>query len=420
MLRRGKYREGLRERLGDVPPRLGLNKPTATGCIWVHAVSVGELLAISLLVGQLKERWPQRRIVISTTTASGQRLARERFGAENVFFFPLDLNSALRPYFEHLGPRLVILAETEIWPNFLRLARQCGARTAVVNARLSDRSYPRYRFFRRLLQPVLRNVDLFLAQSEEDRRRLVAVGVAEGRVQVSGNLKFDVHVAGPATSTMLAEQLRGSIPEGTPVLICGSTMEGEETVLLDALRAIWAGYPGALMVIAPRHPERFEKVAGQLAASGMKFWRRTSWRSEESLASGVFLLDSIGELSSLYSLATLAFVGGSLAPRGGHNILEAARFGVAILIGPYTNNFRDITRLFQQEHALRVVTTSDLAKVMLELLGDDHQRKQLGLRARAVVASQAGATARTMAALENLMGAEDLRRNCAEPGRPVS
>lgn len=422
MVRSGKYREGLRERLGDVPQRLGLNKPTAPGCIWIHAVSVGELLAVSLLAGQLQQRWPRRRLVISTTTASGQQLARERFGADNVFFFPLDFTSALRPYFEHLGPWLVILAETEIWPNFLRLARQCGATTVVVNARLSDRSFPRYKLFRRLLQPVLRNVDLFLAQSEEDRRRLVAVGVAAAKVRVGGNLKFDVHSAGPAASTSrapLAEQLQASMPPGTPVLVCGSTMEGEETALLAALPAVWAGYPRTLMVIAPRHPERFEEVASQLAASGVKFWRRSSWRGAVPLASGVFLLDSIGELASLYRLATLAFVGGSLTPRGGHNILEAARFGAAILVGPYTNNFRDITRLFQQEHALRVVTTTDLANVMLELLADAGQREQLGLRARAVLASQAGATARTMAALENLMGEEGFQQKSGEPGRPA-
>ena len=417
MLRRGKYREGLRERLGDVPERLGLNKPTAAGCIWVHAVSVGELLAVSRLVGQLKERWPQRRIIISTSTATGQQLARERFGSDNVFFFPLDLNSALRPYFEQLGPWLIILAETEIWPNFLRLARQCGAKIAVVNARLSDRSYPRYKFFRRLLQPVLRNIDLFLAQSAEDGRRLVAVGVVPENVQVSGNLKYDADVAGPAAATPLAEQLRGWIPNDTPVIVCGSTMEGEENLLLKALQTIWASHPRTLMVIAPRHPERFEEIASQLAASEIKFWRRTSWSSAERPSPGVFLLDSIGELSSLYSLATLAFVGGSLAPRGGHNILEAAQFGVAILTGPYTYNFRDITRLFQQEDALRVVNTSDLAKVMLELLGDDQERQQLGLRAGAVLASQAGATARTMAALENLMGEEDSRQNTGGHGR---
>ncbi len=425
MLRHGKYREGLRERLGGVPQRLGLDRPRATGCIWVHAVSVGELLAVSGLVAEMQKCWPLRRIVISTTTTTAQKLARERFGEANVFFFPLDFTSALRPYFEQLSPWLVILAETEIWPNYLRQARQCGARIAVVNARLSDRSFPRYKFFSRLLRPALAYVDLFLAQSEGDRQRLVAVGVPAQRLQVTGNLKFDV--GGPAAATPLAHELRQAIPRGTEVIVCGSTMEGEEVLLMDALRTIGASFPNTLMVVAPRHPERFESVAALLHSANLKFWRRSLWRVSDPLSAGVFLLDSIGELSSLYALATLAFVGGSLAPRGGHNILEAAQFGVPILIGPHTNNFRDITRLFLQENAARVVTAADLAKVMVELLSDDQERKQLGLRARAVLDSQAGATARTMTALSKLMGAQNLQpelvpvaQGLGEPVGPAS
>ena len=404
MLRRSKYRSGLAERLGLVPARL---RPAngAPAVVWVHAVSVGEVLATSSLIEELRLLFPGGRVVVSTTTTTGQQLARERFGEENVFYFPLDFAFAIRPYLRALQPRLVVLAETEFWPNFLRLARESGARVAVVNARISDRSLPGYRRWRGLLSPILRNVKLFLAQSEEDKRRLISIGAAPERVQVAGNLKFDTRV--PARSPAL-EPLRAALAGAgrEQTVVCGSTVEGEEELLLAAFQTVRARHPQAVMVLAPRHPERFDAVAGLLDASGVPWQRRTALASGAGVAGGVLLLDSMGELSSVYGVGSVAFVGGSLVPCGGHNILEPAQQGCAILVGPHTENFRDIVRLFDRAGALAVVRPDPqaLADALLQLLGDRGARSHLGELARRTWHAQAGATQRTADALAVLMG----------------
>src|SRR3984893_5698132 len=228
--RHGMYREGLGERLGKVPPRLHRQSSPAT---WVHAVSVGEVLAVSELVSQLQRRFRKYRVVVSTTTTTGQKLATKHFGEDSVFYFPLDFAFAIRPYLSALQPRLVVLAETEFWPNFLRLAHASGVRIAVVNARISDRSRPGYRRFRFILKRVLRNIDMFLAQTGEDASRLRDIGAPADRVQVSGNLKFDVSVSDPPP---IVASLRSNFQQGGagPVVVCGSTVEGEEELLLRA------------------------------------------------------------------------------------------------------------------------------------------------------------------------------------------
>src|SRR5579871_3697130 len=267
-LRHGKYRAGLSERLGRIPERLLVQPARPT--IWVHAVSVGEVLAVSGLVNELKRQLPNYRIVISTTTDTGQKLARTRFGAENVFYFPLDFAFAIRPYLNLLRPELIVIAETELWPNFLRLGKASGARIAIVNARISDRSWPRYRRFQRLLALVLGQVDLFLTQTEEDARRLVQVGAPKDRIQVTGNLKFDV----PApTAPPIIASLRAAFQQANagPLIVCGSTVEGEEPILLQALVNILASHPRAVLILAPRHPERFSEVAELLGQLGIRF-----------------------------------------------------------------------------------------------------------------------------------------------------
>ena len=398
-LRRGKYRAGLAQRWGRVPPHLRL--PPGERSIWVHAVSVGEVLAVSRVVEELRARYPGDRILVSTTTATGQELARKRFGAENVFYFPLDFALAIRPWMRALCPRAVILAETEFWPNFLRLAHRRGARIAVLNARISDRSLPRYRRFRSLMKPVLEKIDLFLAQTEEDGFRLMEIGAPAQRVQISGNLKFDIN---PPAAAPLVEQLREALAAGggSPVLVCGSTVAGEERLLLDALRALRERFPRAVLILAPRHPERFPEVAVALLASGLPFWRRSQW-SGAPVDGGVFLLDSIGELASVYALAQVAFIGGSLVPAGGHNVLEPAHYGVAIVVGPHTENFRDIVARFRQAKALRETEPNTLPSTLRELLSDDRACREMGARAAALLQSQVGGTARTMKALEALL-----------------
>jgi 3-deoxy-D-manno-octulosonic-acid transferase len=451
MLRLGKYRAGLRERLGMVPARIRLAAgdtagdvaagleaarsgtrqtpplwPRALGVAWIHAVSVGEVMAIAPLVGQLREQG--YRVVVSTTTHTGQRLARDKFGGAHVFYFPLDFALCIRPYLRALRPALVILAETEFWPNFLRLAGASGARLVVVNARISDRSLPRYLRFRGLLSRVLAPVELFLAQSEGDAERLRAVGAAPERVEVLGNLKFDA--APPvesATVTQLGEQLRVT---GGPILVAGSTVEDEEEPVLAAFRMVLGEYPGASLVLAPRHRERFEAVAQLLSERHFRFVRRSALNAGQNatqdaaqnatqdaaqdsaahnagqadLRGTVLLLDTLGELAAIYRYSDIAFVGGSLVPMGGHNILEPAFFGRAILTGPHTENFRDIMACFESQRAVVRCTTKNLGITFLLLLREGSEREALGQRAQAVLAAQRGATARSVARILELAG----------------
>ena len=399
VLRLGKYRAGLRERLGLVPSRLA--RPSAAGSVWIHAVSVGEVLAVSQLVGELKKTNPETQVFISTTTATGQELARERFGPERVFFMPLDFGFALRAYLRVLRPGLLVLAETEFWPNLLHLAKQGGASLAIVNARISDRSFPRYRSLRRFFKRILGDVDLFLAQTQDDAQRLREIGAAAERVHVSGNLKFDVRTA---SGSALADAMRRAGGEDRYIIVCGSTTEGEEELLLEAFRQLLQHFPSTTMVLAPRHPERFNLVAGLVGEKGLSLLRRSAWTGTKQISGAVFLLDSLGELATLYGVADIAFVGGSLLPGvGGHNILEPAQHGVPILVGPNTYNFREIVRLFERGGAITTVTAGSLSPAMLQLLEDSDERRRLGQRARELFMENTGATARTLEALQPLL-----------------
>ena len=395
--RRTRYWSGLGERLGRVPQRI--RELDTRPLIWVHAVSVGEVLAVAGLVQQLRARFPGYRVLISTTTVSGQTLAAKRFGQEKVFFFPLDLPFAVRAYLRALNPRLIVVAETEFWPNFLRLAKSSGATIAVVNARISDRSLPGYRRFRALLAAVLQNVDLFLAQTENDAHRLVEIGAPADRVQTAGNVKFDIP---PPAEIAIVTQLRSALSKAAPIIVCGSTMDGEEPLLLRAFINILASHPQAFLILAPRHPERFDKVDALIAQLGIPRWRRSRW-SGEPIQGGVLLLDSIGELASIYSLAQIAFVGGSLVARGGHNILEPAQFGVATVTGVSYENFRDIVDLFRVQDAVRIAGPAELPLLLLDLANQPDECAALGQRALKVLQGQTGATERTLEALATLL-----------------
>lgn len=398
MLRHGKYRKGLRERFGGVPQRI---REPGWPSIWVHAVSVGEVLAVSELVGRLRAEFPNRRVVISTTTDTGQKLAAARFGAESVFYFPLDFSFAVRRWMSALKPELVLIAETEFWPNFLRIAKAQGARVAIVNARISDRSLPGYRRWRGLLKRVLGGIDIFLAQTPEDSRRLVAIGAPADRVFTGGNLKYDI----PApVASPIVDRLRASFSRSGagPVLVCGSTVEGEEEIVLETFGNVVAAYPNAVLLLAPRHPQRFSAVADLLRRSSAPFWHRSHWQNEP-LNAGVLLLDSIGELSGVYALADVAFVGGSLVPTGGHNIIEPAQHGVPIIVGPHTENFRDIVGLFRANDAVRVVGASEFSTAIMNLLASDSERHALRKRAAETLQSQQGATDFALAKLKTLL-----------------
>lgn len=397
-----KYREGLLERLGVVPARFRERFGTRP-VIWIHAVSVGEVLAVSRLVAELDAALPGYQVLISTTTQTGQALARQRFGAARVFYCPLDLFWAVGAWLNAVRPKLLILAETEFWPNLLAGCYRRGIPVAVVNARISDRSWPRYRFLRGVWEGFLSRLTVVLAQTQVDAERLLALGCRPGCVSVTGNLKFDVRAGEEAAATRLLRTLAA----GVPLLVAGSTIEGEETAVLDAHRAIVAAGQPLITVLAPRHPERFDYVAARLDASGIPWVKRSAWNGKEagSLPAGhIVLLDTIGELASVYSLAAVAFVGGSLVQAGGHNPLEPAQFGVPILMGPNYANFRAITDDLLVARALRIVRREELAGVVAELLAEKDMAGAMGERARAVFEQQSGATARSVAAITALLG----------------
>jgi 3-deoxy-D-manno-octulosonic-acid transferase len=397
-----KYREGLLERLGVVPARFREHFD-ARPAIWIHAVSVGEVLAVSRLVAELDAALPGYQVLISTTTQTGQALARQRFGAARVFYCPLDLFWAISAWLNALRPKLLILAETEFWPNLLAGCYRRRIPVAVVNARISDRSWPRYRFLRGVWEGFLSRLTVVLAQTQVDAERLLALGCRPGRVSVTGNLKFDVRAGEEAAATRLLRTLAA----GVPLLVAGSTIEGEETAVLDAHRAMVAAGQPLITVLAPRHPERFDYVAARLDASGIPWVKRSAWNGKEagSLPAGhIVLLDTIGELASVYSLAAVAFVGGSLVQAGGHNPLEPAQFGVPILMGPNYANFRAITDDLLVARALRIVRREELAGVVAELLAERDMARAMGECARAVFEQQSGATARSVAAITALLG----------------
>ncbi|MFL6435958.1 MAG: 3-deoxy-D-manno-octulosonic acid transferase [Terriglobales bacterium] len=401
MLRDGKYRAGLKERLGFVPHTLRLPGENEKS-IWIHAVSVGEVLAISALVDALQKEAPGIPVFVSTTTLTGQKLARDRFGGSNVFYLPLDLPHTVNSFVRAIRPSLLVVAETEFWPNLLRLAKESGAHVVVVNARISDRSLPGYKRFRFFFRRVLERVDLFLTQTPADRDRLITIGAEPQRVKVGGNLKFDIKA--PAESG-LSRALRHAIASDQRVLVFGSTVESEEDLLIPSFKAVLRDFPQCLIILAPRHPERFDAVAELLRTSGLSFWRRSAWNSAR-LTGGVLLLDTIGELASVYSLADIAIVGGSFVGRGGHNILEPAQFAKPIVVGPHYENFRDIVRAFLAYDAVRVAEAEQLPKMILELLQSPEESKRLGSRAWHVIQGGRGSTQRTAQTLRELL-AED-------------
>ena len=406
-----KYREGMLERLGAVPARLaGLES-----AIWVHAVSVGEVLAVSRLVKTLDTALPGFRIVISTTTRTGQELARNRFGAERVFYCPLDLPWAVRAYLNAFRPRLLILAETEFWPNLLSGCFRRGIPVVVVNARVSDRSWPRYRSLRGLWRPFLSRLSRVLAQSQIDADRLEAIGCLPEQVSVAGNLKFDVRAAEEAEATRLLK----AWAQGLRLIVAGSTLEGEEAALLEGWPRLLESDPQLAMILAPRHPERFDAVADLLDKSGILWVRRSEWRSAspgsvQALCPGnIVLLDTIGELASVYSVASVAFVGGSLIPAGGHNPLEPAQFGVPIVMGPNFVNFRAITEDLIAHDAICIPEKDQLAKVLVDLLSRRTEASAMGERAKQVFASQTGATERCVDVIRELLVVRDGRERSA-------
>ena len=402
MLRQGRYRQGLRERLGEVPRRL-LTYVQGRPVVWVHAVSVGETLATVRLVRDLEAALPDHAVVVSTTTPTGQQVAREQFGADRVFFYPLDFAFAVRAYLRAFQPSLLVLMESELWPRMLDECARAGVAVAVANARVSDRSLPRYRALRVLWVPLLRKVSLLLAQSQQDEERWAEIGIPADRVVSTGNLKYDI--ATRADSPM-AELLRKHLPADARVLVAGSTHEGEEAAVLEAFAIIAeTETQPTLLVLAPRHPERSDAVLQRVVRAGLQPVKLSEWRmlpnALESRA--VLLVDTVGELAPLYSLATGALIGGSLVARGGHNPLEAAQFGVPVAMGPHFENFRAMVDAMRAQGAITIVRDGELAGWFSDCLAGEPAVSATGERGRVFYQSQRGVTERTVRALVALV-----------------
>jgi 3-deoxy-D-manno-octulosonic-acid transferase len=391
-----KYREGFWARLGRCGPLKGVN---GRPLIWIHAVSVGEVLAVSRLVKTLDAVLPEYFVAISTTTQTGQKLARERFGSNRVFYAPLDLPWATSNWLEFLKPRMMILAETEFWPNWLHGCFRRDIPVVVVNARISDRSWPRYRRLRGLWKPFLSKLTAVLAQSGMDADRLKAIGCRQDAVSVAGNLKFDVRAAWDAEATTLLTEKSA----GLRFIVAGSTLDGEEQQILSAWPALLRVDPNLAMVIAPRHSERFSYVADLVSESGYPNRRRSAIGQKNLLPGEVILLDSIGELASVYSLASVAFVGGSLVPAGGHNPLEPAQFGVPTLIGEHYANFTAIVDALRDAGAIVIVKPTELEGVLIELIADRARATEIGKRAQDTFEKEAGATVRAVAEIRKVL-----------------
>jgi 3-deoxy-D-manno-octulosonic-acid transferase len=400
-------------RPGDLAGRLGRRPyPDLSGGYWVHAVSVGEVGVARTLLAALERADPAARRGLSVTTAAGRELAERRVENAQVFAFPFDLEIPVRRALDSVRPGVLCLTETEIWPLIIARARERGASVALVNGRISERSYPRYRAARRFLRPTLERMALFAMQSAEDARRIVEIGAPRERVLVTGNIKYDIAPAAPFPD---AARLRAAAA-GRPIVVAASTAEGEEELVLEARRAL---APPILLAIAPRRPERFEEVARRIERSGARLLRRSTAPGENvSVAAGptngrsdVYLLDSIGELASLYGEATLAVVGGSFQEGGGgHNPIEAWERGVPVITGPHMTNFRDIAADGEAAGILRrAAGAGELARTLAEMLSMPEDLAARAARARAVVESARGAADKTAAALSRLRSASAAR-----------
>jgi 3-deoxy-D-manno-octulosonic-acid transferase len=396
----GRYRAGLAGRLGVVPK--GLRAAVAgRDVIWVHAVSVGEVLSAIQLIREWREALPGWVFAVSTTTETGQRLAKERLKESPVFYLPLDFRYAVRRYLRVLQPRMLVLMESELWPRLIDECAKNDMPIVVVNARVSDRSFPRYMRLRQLWRPFLERISQFLAQSNETAERLVRIGAPPERVSVMGNLKYDVRAgeASPMTRRI------GSLLWQARLIVAGSTLAGEEEALLAAWPAIQKAVPDAALLIAPRHPDRFEEVSGLIRKSGYPSFRCSQLLDDtEPIVGGtILLLDSIGDLASMYGIAAVAFVGGSLVPKGGHNPLEPAQFAVPVVMGPWFENFRDVVEGMRATDAIRIVAPEKLSETLIALLCDREDAMTLGERGRAAFEAQTGTTARTVQALMTLL-----------------
>jgi 3-deoxy-D-manno-octulosonic-acid transferase len=402
---RPKYRKGIAQKLGFLP-RGSLTPLEGKRPIWLHAVSVGEVMAGIPLIRELKKKYPQEKIVISTVTDTGNYTAKQQAKeADGVIFFPFDYPRIVKKIIHQINPRLFITLETEIWPNFLYELNRQEIPAIMVSGRISPNSYRQYRLFSFFFKKVLQNISFFCMQSETDANRIVAIGARPDRIRITGNLKLNQNIP-----IRIPEDRKGlfftlKLREDQNILIAGSTHRGEEGIILTAFRELKREFPDLILLLAPRHPERFSEVASLLESKGFKSIRRT----EINPSSGadhceVILLDTIGELFKFYSIGTVIFIGGSLVPIGGHNILEPAIYKKSVLFGPYMDNFSEISQILEKKGAGICVRNEEEFFVQVrELLLDGDLRERLGRSALEVIEENQGALRKSIEVIEQFL-----------------
>jgi 3-deoxy-D-manno-octulosonic-acid transferase len=420
-LRHKKYVGSLRQRLGYLPVSFNLD---ADPSIWIHAVSVGEVLSARPVITELRKRYPSLRLFLSTTTLSGQQVARRSINdVDGIFYFPFDFRLTVRRTIAVVKPKLFVMVENEIWPTLLRECRTRGIKTAVVNGRISSRSFPRYRLIGAFFRRVLADIDRFCVQGEETAGRLVALGADRARITITGSLKFDSLDATALPGRGPARVLRYfRMSPNRPVLIAGSTMRGEDEAVIRAFNRFRTTPAGssALLVIAPRHPERFADVERMCRSEGLATVRRSTLAVDAEPRCDAVVLDTMGELAHLYQIATAVFVGGSLVPVGGHNILEPALYGKPIVFGAHMENFTEIAETFlANSAAVQVRNARELEEAIVGLMADPVRRARLGAAARALIDANRGAKDRTLAVIADLLPPDRPRPATVHPFRVV-
>jgi 3-deoxy-D-manno-octulosonic-acid transferase len=394
---------GLRDRgywqgLGE---RFGYGRTGSAGTVWLHAVSLGEMTAAAPLVRALQSRYPRNPLVLTTATVTGRARARGLFGdTVDVRFLPYDTPGAVARFLQRIRPRLAVIMETELWPNLFAECQRRGVPLVLASARLSEKSVSRYRRLEALCRAVFSATSLIAAQTPEDAERFVAIGARRDRTHVVGNMKFDLNLGEGVIDQ--GRELRASLGGSRPTWIAGSTHAGEEEQVLAAHSTLLEREPHALLLLVPRHPDRFDSVADLLSRRAVRFVRRSRGAAPDG-ADRVVLVDTVGELAALYASADVAFVGGSLVPIGGHNLLEPAALGLPVLTGPYYSNGRDIARLLlRQGAALEVADARELAEALTRLLADPAERRRMGAIGRHIVDSNRGSVARLLELIKPL------------------
>jgi len=403
MLRTGKYREGLRQRLGAVEPR----KSTAP-CVWIHGVSVGEVLAAKSFVAEFERRHPDWELVISSTTNTGIEVAKKHYPRKKVFYFPLDFSCVTRGVIGKIRPSVVILMELEVWPNFIRAAEREGAKVIILNYRISEKAFKLQKRFRVFIKKSYERIAHICAQTEQYAGRLIESGVDARKIEVTGSMKYDSVCTEVDEKEIRRLKEKLGFKEGQKILLGASTHRSEEAALLDVFSRLKKDFPALCLIIVPRHAERFNEVAALLDSRGVNYIRKSRIDKGERIeGDAIILADTMGELAEMTSISDIVFVGGSLIPHGGQNMLEAAGLAKAVLFGPHIFNFQEtVDLLLEEEAALMVHSAEELEANISRLLKDAEKAAQMGQRARRVIEARKGATMRNVKAVEKVLEIE--------------